>query len=188
MGKNGTGRHHAALVAVLVGGSLLSVTSTLRAQDAAGGADPGVAQVEEAGGRVEHEASDNAKPVVSINFATKPIGDEALEPVASFVDLKKLTLNNTQVTDAGLARLEPLVKLESLYLVDTKITDAGLEHLKPLKSLKVLSLVGTQITDAGLDLVGGIESLETVFVAGTPVTDEGVKRLQDARPMLRIVR
>ena len=79
-----------------------------------------------------HEAMDPEKPVIAISFATKPVGDDALEGLGAFPSLQKLTLNNTQVTDAGLARLEGLPALEKLYLVDTAITDAGLPPLKGL--------------------------------------------------------
>jgi len=147
-----------------------------------------IARVEEAGGRVEHEAMDPEKPVVAISFATKPVGDAALEGLGAFPGLLKLTLNNTQITDAGLAHLEGLASLEKLYLVDTQITDAGLPPLKGLKGLKLLSLVGTQVGDAGLEHIQAMEALQTVFLAGTKVTDEGVKTLQEARPMLQIVR
>ena len=40
-----------------------------------------------------------------------------------------MTLNGTQVTDAGLAHLTGLTKLEMLFLDGTKITDAGLVNL-----------------------------------------------------------
>lgn len=147
-----------------------------------------VTQVEAAGGRVEHQDMDPEKPVTAVNFATKPVGDSDLIPLGAFVHLEKLTLNNTQITDAGLEHLKSLVNLKKLYLVDTSITDAGIESIKSLPALEILSLVGTKITDEGLKHLESLDALRSVFLAGTGVTDEGVQALREARPMLEIIR
>jgi len=44
--------------------------------------------------------------------------------------LRWLWLDDTQVTDAGLANLEGLAGLEFLWLYDTQVTDAGVADLK----------------------------------------------------------
>ncbi|MFP6657003.1 MAG: hypothetical protein VB853_02415 [Pirellulales bacterium] len=41
-----------------------------------------------------------------------------------------VTLNNTKVTDAGLAHLSGLTKLERLWLTRTQVTDAGVKKLQ----------------------------------------------------------
>ena len=46
--------------------------------------------------------------------------------------------------------LKALSNLETLTLNSTQISDAGLVHLKDLTNLRYLGLNGTQITDAGL--------------------------------------
>jgi Leucine-rich repeat (LRR) protein len=61
--------------------------------------------------------------------------------------LKKLDLNNTQVTDSGLVTLKTLPSLEALDLMNTKITDAGFrEHLMAIDSLHFLTVTGTSVT------------------------------------------
>ena len=42
-----------------------------------------------------------------------------------------------------------LSQLRRLDLENTKVTDAGLEHLKGLNQLHALSLYGTRVTEAG---------------------------------------
>ena len=57
---------------------------------------------------------------------------EAIEKLGGkvmFAPRFSMTLNGTQVTDAGLAHLTGLTKLEMLFLDGTKITDAGLVNL-----------------------------------------------------------
>jgi internalin A len=64
------------------------------------------------------------------------------------VNLRELDLNDTQVTDAGLADLRELAKLEVLRLRGTKMIDSGFrEHLLDLKELKRLDLSHTAISD-----------------------------------------
>jgi hypothetical protein len=166
-------------------GILLAVTA--RGQDAAA-TDKAVAEIQQAGGKVERDDKAPEKPVTAVNFATQPIADAALESLKGMDKLQKLTLNNTKITDAGLENLRGLTGLQKLYLVDTSVTDAGLAHVKELTNLQILSLVGTQVTDAGLESLKGLANLKTVFLAGTKVTDEGVKKLQEALPMLKIER
>lgn len=161
--------------------------TTASAQDAAA-IDKAVAEIQQAGGKVERDDKAPEKPVIVVNFATQPIADAALASLKGLDKLQKLTLNNTKVTDAGLEAIQGLTGLQKLYLVDTQVTDAGLAHIKDLANLQVLSLVGTQVTDAGLEGLKGLANLKTLFLAGTKVTDEGVKKLQEALPMLKVER
>ncbi len=46
--------------------------------------------------------------------------------------------------------LKALTSLERLSLGDTEITDAGLEHLMGLSNLYYLGLQGTEVSDEGI--------------------------------------
>ena len=60
-----------------------------------------------------------------------------------------MSLEKTQVTDAGLASLTELINLEALGLADTAVTDAGLDILDVMPSCAAV-LGGTKLTDAGM--------------------------------------
>jgi hypothetical protein len=56
-----------------------------------------------------------------------------------------LQLNNTNITDKGLAKLQSLKQLQSLNLVGTKITAQGVLQLQKLPALKSLYLYQTGV-------------------------------------------
>ena len=58
----------------------------------------------------------------------------------------RVSLSNTQVTDAGLVHLKALTSLTTLDLSHTQVTDAGLKHLEGLTTLQSVSFEGTQIS------------------------------------------
>jgi hypothetical protein len=91
-----------------------------------------------------------------------------------------LALDNTGVTDAGLASLGKFTMLRHLQIrhfrrrrrdpvSPPKITDAGMVHLKGLDHLWTLDLGGLPITDSGLAAIEGLPELQVLFLAGTNV-------------------
>ena len=88
-----------------------------------------------------------------------------------------------QVSDADLAEfVQALPRLRELGLDQTEVTDLGLAKLKRLPHLTRLSLNGTKVTDAGLDHLDGLKQLRELLLTDTKVTDEGVAKLQQALP------
>jgi hypothetical protein len=92
------------------------------------------------------------------------------------------------VDDTTLARVAKRASLKRLFLEGTKITDAGLRQLAGLKELRELSLAHTAIRDAGLKELEGLADLRTLDVRNTKVTADGVARLKAANPKLKIER
>ena len=62
-----------------------------------------------------------------------------------------LKLDNTVLTDAGLASLKGMSKLTFLHLGSTAVTDEGLRKLEGLSNLKDLKVTRTNVTQAGVD-------------------------------------
>ena len=91
---------------------------------------------------------------------------EGLEHLEGLTQLKILSLDGTQVTDAEMQRVERLTQLKHLSLESTRITDIGLEHFQRLTLLKSLSLKRTQITDAGLEHLEELKRLEALPLPG----------------------
>ena len=93
---------------------------------------------------------------------------------------------NPLVDDATLTRVAEHASLKRLYLNGTKITDAGLRHLTGLKELHSLSLANTTIGDSGLKELEGLSALRKLDVQHTQVTADGVARLKAAIPALQV--
>lgn len=78
-----------------------------------------------------------------INHAGKL--DDALSSIGTLVNLRKLMLNDNEITDEKLDGLLPLSKLEYLNLYNTKVSATGIEKLMKLKNLKQLYVGATGI-------------------------------------------
>ncbi len=59
-------------------------------------------------------------------------------------------LDNTQLTDTGLAHLDGMSQLTFLHLGSTAVSDAGLKHLEPLTALEDLKVTRTAVTADGV--------------------------------------
>jgi hypothetical protein len=70
--------------------------------------------------------------------------------------------------------------LQRLHLDQTKVTDAGLASLSKLKRLEYLNLRGTAVTDAGLKDLSSLTSLRALYAWQTAMTPEAVQALGEA--------
>ena len=97
-------------------------------------------------------------------------------------DTAVLQMANPDVTDATLDFLQPMTRLRELDLNDTKITDAGLAKLAE-KPLGVLRLRNTGITDAGFrEHLSKHELLNELDVRGTAVEPSTFREWRSAKP------
>lgn len=126
-------------------------------------------------------------------------------------ELTRLTLADSELTDAAIEPLGQCSGLIELQLTSPNIHGAGLRHLGQLKSLIILRLNGspmdapgslgsltsnpglralwlreTRITDARLKELVALPGLIEVNLEETGVTDQGIKQLQQERTDLRV--
>jgi hypothetical protein len=94
---------------------------------------------------------------------------------------------NPDLNDADLATLTSLRQIRRLSLDRTQVTDRGLVHLQKLPHLRYLSLDKTHVTDEGLESLRVCRSLEFVSLYDTQTTLEGVQRLRAAVPSVRVI-
>ncbi|MFO0818651.1 MAG: hypothetical protein U1A77_11960 [Pirellulales bacterium] len=82
----------------------------------------------------------------TLDFAETDFTDSDLESLAELRQLRNLRLNNTQITDAGVALLSDMNNLEQLYLAGTLVSDRCLDSLAKLPKLRYVYLPRTQVT------------------------------------------
>jgi Leucine-rich repeat (LRR) protein len=146
-----------------------------------------VAQINSAGGSVKYQDGDPNKPVIEVYLKNAKLSEATLKAVANLGHLKKLELDDSNLTSDDLAHVKDLTELEILWISDTKVTDEGLVHLKGLTNLDWLALTGTDISDAGLAHLSELSSLTKIDVQGTKVTNEGAEKLMKSLPKLEKV-
>jgi hypothetical protein len=92
-----------------------------------------------------------ADQVVELKFTNQPLGDNQLQSLAVFRNLKKLQLERTGITDESMSTLGRCPNLESLNLYGNAITDKGLEALTLCNKLRKLYLWQTATTSSGME-------------------------------------
>lgn len=138
--------------------------------------------------RVEPLRDDSSLLVIKAPPAARGFDDAALktlEPLAT--QIAWLDLGGTQVTDAGLSVLLPrLVNLWRLSLDRTAITDRALLPLEKLPRLETVNVYATQVTDAGLKPLEKLPRLRAVYAWQTQVTSAGAESLKAAARKVQV--
>ncbi|WP_406694523.1 hypothetical protein V5E97_25965 [Singulisphaera sp. Ch08] len=112
--------------------------------------------------------------------------DAGLAPLPRGIRLTDLTIAGSKMTDAGLDHLASLTSLWRLRLDRSAITDAGLARLKHLKSLETLSLTETKLTDSSVETLAGFQSLKSLNLDRSGISPAGIERLKQALRKARI--
>jgi hypothetical protein len=111
------------------------------------------------------------------------VSDRGLAAVGQLTDLHRLELCGTPIGDDGLKQIGGLKELQDLNLSGTKVRDAALKHLKPLTRLKELSLAGLPISDDGLAALADLPGLEYLDLSDTPIGKKGLAHLKDLKEL-----
>ena len=103
--------------------------------------------------------------------------DAGMAHLSGLKKLRILGLQDTQVSDAGLASFKDC-SLEEIYFFRTRIGDEGLAHLKGMSKMRIVVMRDTLITDDGLACLKGMPDLIQLDVSEVPgITDAGMAHL-----------
>ena len=127
--------------------------------------------------------ADSSLLLVQAPPAARGLDDAGLKALDGLAEqIAWLDLGGTQVTDAGVTLLLPkLVNLWKLSLDRTVITDRALLSLEKLQRLEAVNVYATQVTDAGLKPLEKLPRLRSVYAWQTQVTPQGGEALQAAK-------
>lgn len=84
-----------------------------------------------------------------LHLTAPKVTDRGAADLAKLPRLRELYLSQVQLTDAGLEALAEL-DLSRLYLTYTQVTDQSVDRLKDMKSLSAVDVYGTEFTEQGV--------------------------------------
>jgi len=137
-----------------------------------------VSALEEAGAKLK---KDGDGLVIEVDLRGTTIGDAALENLVGLQRVRSVLLNETAVTDAGMATVGKVATLQNVDLRGCTISNAGLEPLTALSELKALRLSGesgvTSVDDDGMVHVGKMKNLKALLLDFLWISEVGLEQL-----------
>lgn len=121
--------------------------------------------------------------VENLQFGGTAIADDYVSLVSGFPKLSVFDLNDTNISDQGIATIDPRQGFWLISLARTAVSDKSLDFLRGRSDIYGLDLNGTHITDKGLESLTGLSGLGLLMIAETKVTDEGLKNLIPLRDL-----
>lgn len=116
--------------------------------------------------------------LLGINLQNTWISDVGMAHLSGFSNLSELKIDATYITNGGLAHLSNLSNLKKLSLKDINgVSDAGLQHLAELTSLEALILPYT-ISDNGLAYLENLTKLKELELQNANITDAELAHLK----------
>ncbi len=110
-----------------------------------------------------------------------------LRPLLPYAErVLELNAAHSNWNDALMAKLPDFANLKKLQLQGTQITDAGVTSLKALKHLQVLNLYGTPVTDASLGPLSALPGLQQLYVWQTGITEEALANWSAQHPEIKV--
>ncbi len=171
-----------------------STDESLRALQAITASNPDIqattlAKLRSSGAVAHAIAKDSAAVEVAFNLLpSASITDNTIDELAGLEDtLVWLNLSKSEITNAGLTKLQPFTQLRRLHLENTTISDDGIAALAPLEHLEYLNLFNTNITDAGLTHLAQLKNLRRLYLWQTAVTRAAAQQLSAQLPNLVII-
>jgi hypothetical protein len=113
-----------------------------------------------------------------IEIDNADVTDSGIEGLGGFENLRKLRIVGVRkVTSKAFRFLRRLNSLESLTIRNSAVTDNSLLDFNPLIKLRFLSLEGPGITNAGIAHIATLKNLETIYIRSPNVTGTGLLSL-----------
>lgn len=120
--------------------------------------------------------------ISSLTVDGATIDDSNADIIADFKNLRRLSVEGTDLTDKSVARfIKAMPNLEWLALGHTDIDGSCLPYLKTLKNLKGLRLDGNQLKPQFIAEIAKCPQLITLEIEKCKLTDEHVKELANAK-------
>jgi len=141
-----------------------------------------ITAIRQAGGRVAMKKG----RVHRIDLSGRVVEAAVFQLVKECAAAEMLLLRGATFDESDLAALVGLEDLMRLSLKQTELTDASLEFIGKLTKLEELDLELTQVSDAGLKKLSGLKKLKKLYLSGTEATFTGAAELKTQLPRLKV--
>ena len=120
------------------------------------------------------------RQVQELDLSGSSISDRGLALVSLAPDLKKLSLNDTDITDQSLKVLaqQNMQKLEDLNIHSSRVSDQGIAYLKEMP-LKVLDISDTATSADCIQQIKAIKNLQVLYADYSGIGNESIKFIKD---------
>jgi hypothetical protein len=128
--------------------------------------------------------------VTSASFVATELDDRGLSHVAEVLTIENLNLQDTKITNDGLAHLARLPRLRHLRLKENpQLTNASIRHFLRLPALVNLQIHETSINQRGIDRLTGLTSLRDlcIYVVDDNYDFDALLALSARMPWCRIL-
>ncbi|MEZ6139854.1 MAG: hypothetical protein R3B84_04705 [Zavarzinella sp.] len=112
----------------------------------------------------------------NLSVMRSPVGDQFLSPLKG-MNLLRLDLSFTDISDKGLTTLGNLVTLQHLALPGTRCTDGAFASISQLPNLTHLNMHTTGISGASSDVLENCKLLTKLNLENTLLSGDGLKSL-----------
>ena len=138
---------------------------------------------------------DSVGRITEVDLVGSWVSDDDLTRIGALLDLRKIDLSHTKISDLGFAHLRPLknvvylncfycsyitdggvaflkdwVNLEYLNVRGSEVTSRVFEHLAKMKNLRTLDVGFSRVNDDGFDALASLEHLEELHIGGDKMT------------------
>lgn len=142
--------------------------------------------VRAAGGTLETDAKTGG--ILSVDCSAIELNDELASKLATFGQLKKLTIRASSMSEAGWKALAKLTQLEQLDVRDTPLNNAQLtaavSGMKKLRALRMSGKSGsTEVDDAGLECLLQCKELKVLAADHLWISQDGLQHLKNCQQL-----
>lgn len=120
----------------------------------------------------------------SFDDAEDGLCDKAMKYVAGLTGLKKINLDRSEVTDAGLSQAKTLVNLESMTLFSTLVKGKAFKDLTGLKKLHTINIPMNELTADTYELFSAYPKLTTLDVGRCHPSEQAIKSIAKCKNLI----
>lgn len=147
-----------------------------------------ISRLEDAGAEIKKHSSGQ---VSEVHIRSAAVTDAMAEELCELSKLVKLTINESEMSDAGWSKLSSLGELQHFDLRGCKVNNTQLANaVKGMPKLKALRLNGksgaTTVDDGGLEALSHCTELKALALDHLWIGEDGLKHLQGSKKLTEL--